>query len=67
LEINCRKGASLLVSLAPGHWQLSITDANGQPGGTIVTHVIRTNADRIPLTLQTGQKARFAKQVGIVE
>ncbi len=67
LEINCRKGASLLVSLAPGHWQLSITDANGLAGGTIVTHAIKTNDDRIPLTLQTGQKARFSKQVGIVE
>lgn len=67
LEINCRKGSPLFVSLAPGQWQLSIRDANGRVVDTTTSHTVKTDADKIPLSLQTGQQAKFTKQVGIIE
>lgn len=64
LEINCRHGSTrpLLVSLAPGQWHLAITDANGQIVEVTTSHLVKTDADRILLTLKTGQRAKLTRQ-----
>jgi hypothetical protein len=64
LEINCHKASTkpLQVSLAPGQWQLVITDANAQPVGVATDHLVKTANDPIALTLGIGQQAKFSKQ-----
>ena len=63
LEIACRKASSkpLLVSLAPGSWQLTLTTAEGQALGKATEHSIKTSADTISLTLNPGQRAKLTK------
>ena len=62
MEINCREGSTtpLAIVLAPARWQLVLTDADGGAINT-TTHTVKTNADIIPLTLQTGQHAKFIR------
>jgi hypothetical protein len=64
VEINCRKASTkpLQVSLAPGQWQLVITDANAQPVGVATDHLVKTANDPISLSLGIGQQAKFSKQ-----
>jgi hypothetical protein len=64
LEIACRKASSkpLLVSLAPGSWQLTLTTADGQALGTATEHLIKTSADTISLSLSPSQRASFTRQ-----
>jgi hypothetical protein len=64
LDVNCRSGSSrsLLVSLVPGQWQLKVTDAKGKNIGLTTSYTVKTDADKIPLALQTGQQARFTRR-----
>jgi len=64
LEIICRKGSTkpLHLSLAPGEWQLAVTDAKNQPSGATTSHSVRTAADKISVTLQTGQLVKLLRQ-----
>ena len=64
VEIQCRKASAkpLQVSLAPGQWQLVITDANAQPVGATSDHLVATENAPISLTLTIGQQAKFSKQ-----
>lgn len=64
LEINCRQGSikPLNLSLAPGQWQLAVTDAQGQATGATTFHAVKTDADKISLTLQTGQRAKLTRR-----
>jgi hypothetical protein len=64
LDLVCRKGSAKLlkISLAPGQWQLAITDAQAQPVGATTSCVVKTGADKISVTLQTGQQAKFTRR-----
>jgi trehalose/maltose hydrolase-like predicted phosphorylase len=64
VEINCRAGSTkpLGVVLAPAQWQLALTDAAGHGTTQTTTHTVKTSGDRIPLTLQTGQQAKFTRR-----
>ncbi len=63
LELNCRRGSTkpLLVSLAPGQWHLTVTDVNGQTKEEPFLHLVKTNADKVSLALQAGQRARLTR------
>ncbi len=64
LEIKCRKASTkpLQVSLAPGQWQLVITDANSQSVGVATDHLVKTENDTFSLNLGIGQQAKFTRQ-----
>jgi hypothetical protein len=49
------------IEIAPGKWPFAITDAQGQTLDAMAVQMMKTDADKISLTLQTGQKAMFTR------
>jgi hypothetical protein len=64
LEMACRRGPArpLRLGLAPGQWQLAITDAKGRPVGATTSQQMKSAADKISLSLQPGQVAKFTRR-----